>query len=101
MEGVELYGYIVKTSARKLNLSTLFGGILYRREGVEMMENSSHSGGGCSWLSYKPATNTMTLAEAMTPIPSEVQRIDSSGKGFRIKESCKILTDKSNGIKEC
>ena len=43
--------------------------------------------------------HTMTLAEAMTPTPSEMQRTDSTGKGFRVKEI--RITDKSKGVREC
>lgn len=43
--------------------------------------------------------HAMTLAEAMTPIPSEMRRIDSIGRGFRVKETFTTLTDKSSGVK--
>ena len=41
------------------------------------------------------------LVVAMTPTPSEMQRIDLTGKGFRVKEISMTLTDKSIGGRVC
>lgn len=45
--------------------------------------------------------HAMALAVAMTPTPSEMQRIDLTGKGFRVKEISMTLTDKSIGGRVC
>ena len=80
---------------------TLSGGILYSTVELKGRITLTVVAVGDAHGRLSSQLHARALAVAMTPTPSEMQRIDLTGNGLRVKEISMTLTDKSIGGRVC